>query len=192
MIERETVAPEERRLVSAVIYNRLERDMVLGIDATLRYASAYQAPGHLRRRTSRVTRPTTHAASRAFRRPRSATRDSPRSVPPQAPRPSTTCTTSASQTASTISSPPTKRSSVGRHASMATAVEQISRAVSPRRLRSGSPSRASHLEARLQLVCKPSDQARLLPYGDDGRRRLDALRDDGAARGDGAALRRTL
>jgi UPF0755 protein len=37
MIERETVAPEERRLVSAVIYNRLERGMVLGIDATLRY-----------------------------------------------------------------------------------------------------------------------------------------------------------
>jgi cell division protein YceG involved in septum cleavage len=37
MIERETVAPEERRLVSAVIYNRLEGDMVLGIDATLRY-----------------------------------------------------------------------------------------------------------------------------------------------------------
>jgi UPF0755 protein len=37
MIERETVAPEERRLVSAVIYNRLERDLVLGIDATLRY-----------------------------------------------------------------------------------------------------------------------------------------------------------
>jgi peptidoglycan lytic transglycosylase G len=37
MIERETVAPEERRLVAAVIYNRLERDMVLGIDATLRY-----------------------------------------------------------------------------------------------------------------------------------------------------------
>jgi UPF0755 protein len=37
MIERETVAPEERSLVSAVIYNRLERGMVLGIDATLRY-----------------------------------------------------------------------------------------------------------------------------------------------------------
>jgi peptidoglycan lytic transglycosylase G len=37
MIERETAAPEERKLVSAVIYNRLERDMVLGIDATLRY-----------------------------------------------------------------------------------------------------------------------------------------------------------
>ena len=37
MVERETVAPEERRLVAAVIYNRLERNMALGIDATLRY-----------------------------------------------------------------------------------------------------------------------------------------------------------
>lgn len=37
MVERETVAPEERALVAAVIYNRLDRDMPLGIDATLRY-----------------------------------------------------------------------------------------------------------------------------------------------------------
>ena len=37
MVEREVVAPEERRLVAAVIYNRLERDMKLGIDATIRY-----------------------------------------------------------------------------------------------------------------------------------------------------------
>ncbi|HEX4527019.1 MAG TPA: endolytic transglycosylase MltG [Gaiellaceae bacterium] len=37
MIERETLAPEERRLVSAVIYNRLHARMPLGIDATLRY-----------------------------------------------------------------------------------------------------------------------------------------------------------
>jgi UPF0755 protein len=37
MIERETVVPAERRLVSAVISNRLDRDMPLGIDATLRY-----------------------------------------------------------------------------------------------------------------------------------------------------------
>jgi UPF0755 protein len=37
MIERETVAPEERPLVAAVIYNRLAQDMPLGIDATLRY-----------------------------------------------------------------------------------------------------------------------------------------------------------
>jgi UPF0755 protein len=37
MIERETVAPDERRLVSAVIYNRLKKDMPLAIDATIRY-----------------------------------------------------------------------------------------------------------------------------------------------------------
>ena len=37
MIERETVAPDERRLVSAVIYNRLKANMTLSIDATLRY-----------------------------------------------------------------------------------------------------------------------------------------------------------
>jgi UPF0755 protein len=37
MVERETVAPGERALVSAVIHNRLERGMPLAIDATLRY-----------------------------------------------------------------------------------------------------------------------------------------------------------
>ena len=37
MIEREVVVPRERRLVAAVIYNRLHRRMPLGIDATLRY-----------------------------------------------------------------------------------------------------------------------------------------------------------
>jgi UPF0755 protein len=37
MIEKETVAPEERRLVGAVIYNRLRNGMQLGIDATIRY-----------------------------------------------------------------------------------------------------------------------------------------------------------
>ncbi len=37
MIEKETVVPAERRLVSAVIYNRLHARMPLGIDATLRY-----------------------------------------------------------------------------------------------------------------------------------------------------------
>ena len=37
MIEKETVAPGERKLVAAVIYNRLHRKMPLGIDATLRY-----------------------------------------------------------------------------------------------------------------------------------------------------------
>jgi uncharacterized YceG family protein len=38
MIEEEVIAPEERRLVAAVIYNRLREGMHLGIDATIRYA----------------------------------------------------------------------------------------------------------------------------------------------------------
>jgi UPF0755 protein len=37
MIEEEVQVPKERRLVSAVIYNRLRLGMTLGIDATLRY-----------------------------------------------------------------------------------------------------------------------------------------------------------
>lgn len=37
MIEKETAVASERRLVSAVIYNRLRNRMPLGIDATLRY-----------------------------------------------------------------------------------------------------------------------------------------------------------
>ena len=37
MIEKEVIAPEERPLVAAVIYNRLHDGMPLGIDATTRY-----------------------------------------------------------------------------------------------------------------------------------------------------------
>ena len=37
MVEKEARAPEERPLVSAVIYNRLHRHMALQIDSTLRY-----------------------------------------------------------------------------------------------------------------------------------------------------------
>ena len=37
MVEKEVIAPEERRLVAAVIYNRLKAGMSLGIDATIRY-----------------------------------------------------------------------------------------------------------------------------------------------------------
>jgi UPF0755 protein len=37
MIEKETVVASERRLVAAVIYNRLRNRMPLGIDATIRY-----------------------------------------------------------------------------------------------------------------------------------------------------------
>ena len=37
MVEKETLSPDERQLVAAVIYNRLHTRMALGIDATLRY-----------------------------------------------------------------------------------------------------------------------------------------------------------
>jgi uncharacterized YceG family protein len=37
MVEKETLSPDERQLVSAVIYNRLHDGIPLGIDATLRY-----------------------------------------------------------------------------------------------------------------------------------------------------------
>ncbi|HEY6759134.1 MAG TPA: endolytic transglycosylase MltG [Baekduia sp.] len=37
MIEREAEVPKDRRLISAVIYNRLQQHIPLGIDATLRY-----------------------------------------------------------------------------------------------------------------------------------------------------------
>jgi UPF0755 protein len=37
MVEKETIAPAERPLVAAVIYNRLKAGMPLGIDATIRY-----------------------------------------------------------------------------------------------------------------------------------------------------------
>ena len=44
MIEKETVAPRERKLVSAVIYNRLRNKMPLGIDATHPLRPGH--PGH--------------------------------------------------------------------------------------------------------------------------------------------------
>jgi uncharacterized YceG family protein len=37
MVEKETLSPDERQLVAAVIYNRLRTGMPLGIDAALRY-----------------------------------------------------------------------------------------------------------------------------------------------------------
>jgi UPF0755 protein len=61
MIERETAVASERRLVSAVIYNRLKADVPLAIDATLRYGLGI--PGnrpltsaHLRSRSRYNTR----------------------------------------------------------------------------------------------------------------------------------------
>jgi len=48
MVERETVAPDERPLVAAVIYNRLKARMPLGIDATIRYGLNVPATEPLR------------------------------------------------------------------------------------------------------------------------------------------------
>jgi UPF0755 protein len=88
MIERETVAPEERRLVSAVIYNRLKARMPLAIDATLRYGLGI--PGtrpltkkHLRSRSPYNTRihkglPPTPIANPGVPSMRAAARPAPR------------------------------------------------------------------------------------------------------------------
>jgi UPF0755 protein len=57
MVERETVVPEERKLVSAVIYNRLERGMQLGIDATIRYGLGIEGTRPLTRAHLRSSSP---------------------------------------------------------------------------------------------------------------------------------------
>ncbi len=57
MIERETVAPDERRLVSAVIYNRLQKDMPLAIDATIRYGLGIPGTRPLTKRQLRSNSP---------------------------------------------------------------------------------------------------------------------------------------
>ena len=63
MIENETVAPRERRLVAAVIYNRLRNRMPLGVDATIRYGDI---PGTepLTKQSLRARTRTTPAAAR--------------------------------------------------------------------------------------------------------------------------------
>ena len=48
MVEKEVVAPEERPLVAAVVYNRLRAGMTLGIDATIRYGLDVPATESLR------------------------------------------------------------------------------------------------------------------------------------------------
>jgi uncharacterized YceG family protein len=45
MVEREAQVPRERRLIAAVIYNRLKQGIPLGIDATIRHATGnWQRP----------------------------------------------------------------------------------------------------------------------------------------------------
>ncbi|HET9673812.1 MAG TPA: endolytic transglycosylase MltG [Gaiellaceae bacterium] len=49
MVEKETLAPDERPKVAAVIYNRLKAGMTLGIDATLRYGLDIPATESIRK-----------------------------------------------------------------------------------------------------------------------------------------------
>ena len=57
LIEKETVAPGERALVAAVIYNRLERGMPLAIDASLRYGLGVQGTRPLKQSHLRSSTP---------------------------------------------------------------------------------------------------------------------------------------
>ena len=129
MVERETVAPEERRLVAAVIYNRLDRDMPLGIDATLRYGLGI--PG-----TKPLTK--THLASSS---PYNTRRF--RGLPPTPiGNPGLASIRAAANPApvdylyyvrkpdkSTTSSPRTTKSSAGRRASTATPANRFERGI---------------------------------------------------------------
>jgi uncharacterized YceG family protein len=57
MIEEETAVPSERRLVSAVIYNRLRNRMPLGIDATIRYGLGIPGTKSLTKKALRTDSP---------------------------------------------------------------------------------------------------------------------------------------
>jgi uncharacterized YceG family protein len=57
MIEKETAVPRERRLVAAVIYNRLRNRMPLGIDATIRYGLDIPGTESLTKAALRSTSP---------------------------------------------------------------------------------------------------------------------------------------
>ena len=106
MVEREAKAPAERKLIAAVIYNRLHQQMALGIDATLRYGLDIPPTESITRvAAAELHRRTTRATGRACRRRRSRTRASPRSRRPRIRRRWTTSTSRASRITCTTSSP---------------------------------------------------------------------------------------
>ena len=124
MIEKEAVAPEERRLIAAVIYNRLHLGMYLGIDATIRYGRNVPGTEPLKVSDLESDSPyNTRNSASGFRRPRSRTRGSRRSARPRTRRAWTTSSSSASPTASTTSSRRASPSSSRRSASTASAAE---------------------------------------------------------------------
>ena len=61
IVEKEVIAPEERALVAAVIYNRLKAGMNLGIDATTRYGLHVPPTEPLRQSQLRQLQPVQHA-----------------------------------------------------------------------------------------------------------------------------------
>ena len=81
MIEREAQVAKDRRLISAVIYNRLQRGIPLGIDATLRYRLNNWSKA-LRESELNIDSDYNTRRRSACRRRRSATRGWPRSRPP--------------------------------------------------------------------------------------------------------------
>ena len=75
MVEKETIAPDERPKVAAVIYNRLKARMPLGIDATIRYGLDVPRNRAAARVAARERQPVQHAqphrtAADADRKPR--------------------------------------------------------------------------------------------------------------------------
>ena len=98
MIEKETVAPEERRLVAAVIYNRLRNGMPLGIDATHPLRTRRARDGAPQAVRPRERQPVQHAHSGwGSHRRRSRTRAWPRCARRRIQPVWTTCTSSASR-----------------------------------------------------------------------------------------------
>ena len=89
--------PRERRLVAAVIYNRLRNRMPLGIDATIRYGLNIPGTESLKQSDLAINSPYNTRIRRGCRRRRSRTRASPRSAPRRTRHASTTSTTSASR-----------------------------------------------------------------------------------------------
>ena len=57
MVEKETIAPDERPKVAAVIYNRLKAGMPLGIDATIRYGLGIEGTRPIKRSHLRSSSP---------------------------------------------------------------------------------------------------------------------------------------
>ena len=93
MIEREARLRGQRKLVAAVIYNRLHEGMPLGIDATIRFATGNYTRPLTESELATDSPYNTRTQRRACRRGRSTAPASPRSRPPPTRPRSATSTT---------------------------------------------------------------------------------------------------